>query len=103
MIVRSSTANMSITACQYILLSSLSVCPRRANAQVHHQRYLLQPSALEIFLTDRSNALLNLPSSEVAAISCSVTIPTSLCMNIACQFASSAEMAHLLPGKFLVL
>ncbi|KAK9836952.1 hypothetical protein WJX81_002248 [Elliptochloris bilobata] len=36
-----------------------------AIVEVHHQRYLLQPSALEIFLGDRSNALLNLPSSQL--------------------------------------
>ena len=35
--------------------------------QVHHQRYLLQPSALEVFMADRSNALLNLPTPEVCA------------------------------------
>jgi hypothetical protein len=35
--------------------------------QVHHQRYLLQPSALEVFMADRSNALLNLPTPEVRA------------------------------------
>lgn len=40
-------------------------------AQVHHQRYLLQPTALEVFLSDRSNALLNLPSAEVR-VTCSL-------------------------------
>ena len=52
----------SFTACQVSSVPSNHIL---VDAQVHHQRYLLQPSALEIFLADRSNALLNLPSSEV--------------------------------------
>ncbi|KAK9806574.1 hypothetical protein WJX73_003713 [Symbiochloris irregularis] len=33
--------------------------------EVHHARFLLQPSAMELFLHDRSNALLNFSSSKV--------------------------------------
>ncbi|KAK9824084.1 hypothetical protein WJX72_007613 [[Myrmecia] bisecta] len=33
--------------------------------EVHHARYLLQPNALEIFLADRSNALLNFADNKV--------------------------------------
>ena len=45
--------------------------------QVLHQRYLLQPTALEVFLSDRSNALLNLPSAEVR-VACSLLAMLSL-------------------------
>jgi hypothetical protein len=37
-----------------------------AISEVHHARYLLQQSALEIFLNDRSNALLNFPGGPAA-------------------------------------
>jgi hypothetical protein len=33
--------------------------------EVHHARFLLRPFALEIFLADQSNALLNFPTSQV--------------------------------------
>jgi PH domain associated with Beige/BEACH len=36
-------------------------------AAVHHARYLLRPAALELFLADRSNALLSFPSPKVPA------------------------------------
>ncbi len=36
-------------------------------ASVHHARYLLRPAALEIFLADRSNALLSFPSPKARA------------------------------------
>lgn len=32
---------------------------------VHHARYLLRPTALEIFLSGRTSALLNFPSVQV--------------------------------------
>lgn len=59
---------MHVTSFMACLSHCFPFCPSAiilVDAQVHHQRYLLQPSALEIFLADRSNALLNLPSSEV--------------------------------------
>lgn len=37
--------------------------------EVHHARFLLQPSALELFLVDRSNALLNFASNKVGGCS----------------------------------
>lgn len=39
--------------------------PLAALAELHHARFLLQPSALELFLADRTNALLSFPSPEV--------------------------------------
>ena len=36
-------------------------------AAVHHARYLLRPAALELFMADRSNALLNFASPKVCA------------------------------------
>ena len=33
--------------------------------EAHHSRFLLRPSALELFLQDRSTALLNFPSAKV--------------------------------------
>ena len=39
--------------------------PLAAMAELHHARFLLQPSALELFLADRANALLSFPSPEV--------------------------------------
>jgi PH domain associated with Beige/BEACH len=33
--------------------------------EVHHARFLLQPSAVELFFSDRSSAMLNFESSEV--------------------------------------
>ena len=35
-----------------------------ALAEVHHTRFLLQPAALEVFVHDRSNALLSFPSHK---------------------------------------
>ena len=34
-------------------------------AELHHARFLLQPCALELFLADRTTALLCFPSQEV--------------------------------------
>ena len=34
-------------------------------AEVHHTRFLLQPAALEVFVLDRSNALLSFPTHQV--------------------------------------
>ena len=51
-----------------VLLQGRRVHKRWAIAavkEVHHARCLLQPSALEIFLHDRSNALLNFASNKV--------------------------------------
>ncbi len=41
--------------------------PVSAITELHHARFLLQQSALEIFLGDRSNALLNFDGNEVGA------------------------------------
>jgi len=38
-------------------------------AEVHHTRFLLQPAALEVFVHDRSNALLSFPSHQVCSSS----------------------------------
>jgi hypothetical protein len=38
-----------------------------ALAEVHHTRFLLQPAALEVFVHDRSNALLSFPSHKACA------------------------------------
>lgn len=35
---------------------------------VHHARFLLRPAALEIFLADRSNALLSFASPKVSVV-----------------------------------
>lgn len=32
--------------------------------ELHHARFLLRPSALKIFMLDRSNALLNFPTNK---------------------------------------
>ena len=32
--------------------------------EVHHTRFLLQPNALELFMHDRSNALLSFPTHQ---------------------------------------
>jgi hypothetical protein len=37
-------------------------------AELHHARFLLQPAALELFLADRTNALLSFDSPEVKCI-----------------------------------
>ena len=33
--------------------------------EAHHSRFLLRPSALELFFADRATALLNFPSAKV--------------------------------------
>ena len=35
--------------------------------EAHHARFLLRPSALELFMADRSTALLNFPTAKVGA------------------------------------
>ena len=60
---------------------------------MHHQRYLLQPSALEVFLDDRSNALLNLPSSEVCR---HFPYQSSLCYW--CRLNAATESTENLPN-----
>lgn len=42
--------------------------PVSAITELHHARFLLQQSALEIFLADRSNALLNFDGNEVGGL-----------------------------------
>ena len=40
-----------------------------ALAELHHTRFLLQPAALEVFVHDRSNALLSFPSHKACLFS----------------------------------
>lgn len=42
--------------------------PVAALVEVHHARFLLQPSAMELFFSDRSSAMLNFESAEVSPI-----------------------------------
>ncbi len=42
--------------------------PVASLVEVHHARFLLQPSAVELFFSDRSSAMINFESSEVRAV-----------------------------------
>ena len=50
--------------------------------EAHHARFLLRPSALELFMADRSTALLNFPSAKVGTVAVCLCILAGLMSHV---------------------